>query len=106
MCHTQMSRAVYRLSSRYHYYPFAKLFFAKFFIHHFCQTLSPPNFPAIRYHLMLNCPLQKHLAFQYYMLKVTDTAIPSLQSVHRIHIKEQFNINIKTHGSESHGQVK
>ena len=46
------------------------------------------------YHLMLNCVLQKHSAFQSCMLKVADSAMPHLQSIHRIHIKEQFNIEV------------
>ena len=46
------------------------------------------------YHLMLNCVLQKHSAFQSCMLKVADSALPRLQSIHRFHVKEQFNIEI------------
>jgi len=46
------------------------------------------------YHLMLNCVLQRHPAFQRYMLKVDDSALPCLQGVHCMHIMEQFNMQI------------
>ena len=46
------------------------------------------------YHVMSSCLLQKHPAFQAYMLKVADSAMPNLSVIHRMHLKEQFNIDM------------
>ena len=46
------------------------------------------------YHVMLSCLLQKHPVFQAYMLKVADSAMQNSSVIHRMHLKEQFNIDV------------
>ena len=59
--------------------------------HQMCLTANEEN---TYYHVILSCILQKHPAFQGYMLKVADSAIPNLSGIHRVHLKEQFNIHM------------